>query len=199
MRMEVLAALAQKRTGVFTANGNKVEWAFGYGTMYGDIVGAIALFMDLLKREIYQLGDYLNREVYRFDAIPRRIFARVPTAELASAQVDPFFYGGLGHRGYHDEWVRAVTEFRWDPDRCLEEYRAATLERSFLLEPGRLKTLFATEKDFVARLETDWASFTTAYRKRMQAPPGPVFSRRGFGGDLNESLSVLPKSAVRSL
>jgi NAD+ synthase (glutamine-hydrolysing) len=204
MRMEVLAALAQKTEqinglaktgGVFTANGNKVEWAFGYGTMYADIAGAIALFMDLVKREIYQIGDFLNRNVFGFDAIPRRTFERVPTAELAKAQVDPFFYGGLEHRGYHDEWVRAVTEFRWDPDRFLEEYLAGTLEKSFLLEPGTLMALFPTAQDFVSRLEKDWADFTTAYRKRIQAPPGPVFSRRAFGGDLNESLYAFPLTA----
>src|SRR6185436_1063169 len=192
MRMEVLAALAQKpgeinglakTGGVFTANGNKVEWAFGYGTMYADIAGAIALLMDLVKREIYQLGDFLNRRVYRSDVIPRRIFERKPTAELARGQVDPFFYGSLEQRGYHDEWVRAVTEFRWDPDRFLEEYLAGRLEQSFLLEPGTLKALFPTGQEFVTRLEKDWSDFTTAYRKRMQAPPGPVFSRRGFGGD----------------
>jgi NAD+ synthase (glutamine-hydrolysing) len=192
MRMEVLAALAQKHGGVFTANGNKVEWAFGYGTMYADIAGAIALFMDLVKREVYQLGDFLNRQVYGFDAIPQRIFARVPTAELAKAQVDPFFYGGLEHRGYHDEWVRAVTEFRWDPNRFEEEYQAETLEKSFLLEPGSLKVLFPTTEDFMRRLERDWTAFTTAYRKRIQAPPGPVFSRRAFGGDLNESMNAFP-------
>jgi NAD+ synthase (glutamine-hydrolysing) len=192
MRMEVLAALAQKRGGVFTANGNKVEWAFGYGTMYADIAGAIALFMDLVKREVYQLGDYLNRKVYGFDAIPRRIFERVPTAELAKAQVDPFFYGGLEHRGYHDEWVRAVTEFRWDPSRFVAEYQAGTLEKSFLLEPGSLKVIFPTPESFMRRLEKDWTSFTRAYFKRIQAPPGPVFSRRAFGGDLNESLNAFP-------
>jgi NAD+ synthase (glutamine-hydrolysing) len=204
MRMEVLAALAQKPEqingltktgGVFTANGNKVEWAFGYGTMYADIAGAIALFMDLVKREIYQIGDFLNREVYRSDAILRRTFERAPTAELARAQVDPFFYGSLEHRGYHDEWVRAVTEFRWDPDRFLEEYLAGSLEKSFLLESGTLNTLFPTPREFITRLEKDWSDFTTAYRKRIQAPPGPVFSRRAFGGDLNESLYAFPLTA----
>jgi len=204
MRMEVLAALAQKPEqinglaktgGVFTANGNKVEWAFGYGTMYADIAGAIALFMDLVKREIYQIGDFLNREVYRSDVIPRRTFERAPTAELARAQVDPFFYGSLEHRGYHDEWVRAVTEFRWDPDRFLEEYLMGNLEKSFLLEPGTLNALFRTGQDFIARFERDWSDFTTGYRKRVQAPPGPVLSRRGFGGDLNESLYAFPLTA----
>ena len=204
MRMEVLAALAQKverigdltrNGGVFTANGNKVEWAFGYGTMYADIAGAIALFMDLVKREVYQLGDFLNREFYRFDAIPRRIFDRVPTAELARGQVDPFFYGGVHHRGYHDEWVRAITEFRWDPDRFLEEYLEGSLEESFRLEPGTLKKLFPTAQEFVDRLERDWMNFTNAYRKRLQAPPGPIFTKRAFGGDLNESVYVFGPTA----
>ena len=107
---------------------------------------------------------------------------------MAAAQADPFFHGGLHHGGYHDEWVRAVTEFRWDPDRFIQEYRAGTLEKSFLLDPGTPRKLFPAGTDFIDRLKLDWTNFTNDYRKRMQAPPGPVFSRRAFGGDLNESL-----------
>ena len=64
-----------------------------------DDQGVHAGASDLVKREVYQLGDFLNREFYHFDAIPPRVFDRVPTAELARGQVDPFFYGGVHHRG----------------------------------------------------------------------------------------------------
>jgi NAD+ synthase (glutamine-hydrolysing) len=202
VRMEILAAWAQepgvvnglnKTGGLFTANGNKDEMTFGYGTMYGDVAGAVMLLVDMVKREVYQLGDYLNREVYKRGVIPTRIFARKPTAELDSKQtVDPFDYGNLEHNGYHDGFVRAVTEFRYDPLRLLSEYAEGTLEKSMLLPEGHLDKLFPTAENFIRRLERDWSSFTGSYWKRMQCPPGPVFTRRAYGGDLTESLYVFP-------
>ncbi|MBP9821857.1 MAG: NAD(+) synthase [Candidatus Pacebacteria bacterium] len=199
-RMLKLAALAQKeevlnglikKGGRFTANGNKIEMAFGYGTMYADIAGATMLFGDLVKREVYQLGAYLNDVIYRSfpRMIPESIFGRPPADELSvDRKKDPFDYGNLTERGYHDEWVRAVTEFRWDPMRLLTEYAEGTIEKSFMLPQGRIKKLFPTAKSFIERLKADWKMFTIAYWKRMQCPPVPIFSRRAFGGDLSESL-----------
>jgi NAD+ synthase (glutamine-hydrolysing) len=199
-RMEVLAGLAQKKEtvnglkktgGFFLANSNKVEMAFGFGTMYADIAGALMPLGDLVKREVYQLADYLNREVYGREVIPQSVFERPPLAALdESHSADPFDYGSLQHRGYHDEWVRAVTEFRWDPERFLAEYVQGTLEKTLLLPPGRINQLFPTAKNFIERLHKDWRDFTRAYWKRMQSPPLFVFSRRAFGGDLAESLSA---------
>ena len=204
-RMEVLAALAQKeetigglvkKGGRFTANGNKDEMTFGYGTMYGDVAGAVMPLVDLTKREVYQLGNYLNHEIYKKPPIPNSIFERQPTAELdMEHSSDPFDYGNLDHRGYHDEWVRAVTEFRWDPVRFLREYLDGTLEKSMLLPDGHIAKLFSSARSFVLRLERDWSSFTNSYWKRMQCPPGPVFTRRAYGGDLTESMYAFPPTA----
>ncbi|MBX4205046.1 MAG: NAD(+) synthase [Candidatus Doudnabacteria bacterium] len=197
-RMEVLAALSQngataEKIGFFTANGNKVEMTFGYGTMYGDVAGAIMLLSDLVKREIYQMGDYLNRVVYKREVIPAGIFTRKPTAELDTTRsADPYDYGDLARRGYHDEWVRAVTEFRWDPVRFLTEYEQGTLEQTMLLPSGHIAKLFPSAESFVKRLEKDWSSFTASYWKRMQCPPGPIFTRRAYGGDLSESIYAFP-------
>ncbi len=198
-RMEVLAALAQKQEttnglekkgGRFTANGNKIEMAFGYGTMYADIAGATMLFGDLVKREVYQLGDYLNRSVFCRTVIPDSVFNRPPEDGLSKlSSKDPFDYGSLEHRGYHDELVRAWTEWRKDPLWFLEEYAAGTLEKTLMLPEGHLRKLFPTNRDFVERLEKDWQMFTTAYWKRIQCPPVPVFTRRAFGGDLSESMN----------
>ena len=60
-----------------------------------------------------------------------------------------------------------MTEFRWDPDRFMEEYLAGTLEKSLLLDPGTVKRIFPTARDFVARLQKYWTDFTNAYRKRI--------------------------------
>jgi NAD+ synthase (glutamine-hydrolysing) len=197
-RMLKLAALAQKeevinglvkKGGFFTANGNKVEMAFGYGTMYADIAGAEMFLGDLVKREEYQLADYLNREVFSYEVIPQSIFTRPALDGLDVVSTpDPFDYGNLDRRGYHDEWVRAVTEFRWDPERFLMEYKNGTLEQTFMLPQGHLQKLFPTAQTFIERLEADWEIFCRAYFKRMQCPPVIDVSRRAFGGDLSESL-----------
>ena len=60
-RKEVLAAIAQDIGGRFVCNSNKVEVAFGYGTLYGDIAGFYAPLGDLVKREVRQIADYMNK------------------------------------------------------------------------------------------------------------------------------------------
>lgn len=187
-RMEVLAATAQKLGGVFTNNGNKVEAAFGYCTRYADNAGFVAMFADLVKREVYQIGDYLNKVVYEREVIPAECFTIVPTAELNTNQKDPFDYGNLERRGYHDELVRALTEFRFNPEKILELYLKGTLESEFRLEPGHLTRLFVTANDFVKDLEKSWQMFHDAYSKRVETQPIPIISKRAFGFDLRESM-----------
>ena len=186
-RMEIIAAVAQDRSAVYSANGNKVELAFGYGTLYGDIAGFIAPLADLVKREVYQLAAYLNREVHQKEVIPQTCFDIAPTAELKNSQRDPFDYGSLQKRGYHDEMVRAFTEFRRNPEWFLEQYAKGSLEESFQLDPGTLKRLFPTARDFVRDLEEKWNMLHRSYFKRVQAPPIPIVSKRAFGADLREA------------
>lgn len=194
MRMEILAGVAQQRGGVFTNNGNKIETAFGYCTMQGDMAGALALLADLVKREVRQVADYGNRVIYGRDVIPRACIDVRPTAELDDGQTiehgggDPFHYGTLTARGYHDELVRAFTEFRVGPAWVLEHYARGTLEAELLLVPGTLATIFPTAASFIADLEEKWRLFTSAVRKRVQAPPVAIISKRAFGYDLRESL-----------
>lgn len=188
VRMEILAAEAQKLGGLFSCNSNKVEVAFGYGTMYGDIAGYLAAFGDLVKREVYQLADYFNRVVFEREIIPQSCFKIKPKAELKRDQKDPFDYGNLEVRGYHDEMVRAMTEFRWNPEKFVEKYVAGKLEKELKLEPGTLKRLFPNVRDFLSDLEKSWRLFFDAYRKRVQAPPIPIVTKRAFGFDLREAL-----------
>jgi len=188
VRMEILAARSQDLGCMFSANWNKVEAAFGYGTLYGDMAGVMALIGDLVKREVYQLADYLNREVYKREVIPQECFDIAPTAELALNQKDPFDYGRLNHRGYHEEMVRAFVEFRKNPEWFLESYLKGTLEKELMLESGRLKGLFPSNRDFVRDLEKHWRMFSGAYFKRVQGAPIPIVSKRAFGFDFRESM-----------
>lgn len=187
-RMEILAATAQRLGGVFTCNGNKTEIAFGYGTLDGDMRGWLAPFGDLVKREVRQLAEYLNVGIFKKTVIPQECIDQIPSAELEKNQKDPFDYGYPNKRGYHDEWVRAVTEFRWNPEKFMEMYLKGKLESELMLEPGTLKRLFPTPKDFAHDLEKCWQMFNWAFFKRVQTPPIIVVSRRAFGRDLEESI-----------
>ena len=187
-RMEILAAVAQRENGVYICNSNKVEAAFGYGTLYGDIAGALALLADMVKREVYQLGDYYNKNVFKREIIPNDCFSVVPTAELGVNQKDPFHYGNLNRRGYHDEMVRAFTEFRLGPEWFLEAYISDKLDDALKLEPGTVKQLFPTVDKYIADLEKHWLLYRRAFFKTNQMPPILIVSRRAFGYDLRRSM-----------
>lgn len=191
VRKEILAAIAQNIDGRFVCNSNKVEVAFGYGTLYGDIAGFYAPLGDLTKREVRQIADYLNKVVFKREVIPRQCIDQIPSAELedlAKKQKDPFDYGYIDKRGYHDEMVRAFTEFRKNPEWFLEMYIKGKLEEELKLESGTLKQLFPKNEFFVEDLEKQWRALYWSFFKRVQCPPIPIFSKRAFGRDLEESL-----------
>ena len=189
VRMQFLKAIAAKRGAVFPNNGNKVEAAFGYFTLYGDSAGFMAPIGDLVKGEVRQVADFLNKVIFDCEVIPKVCIDMPPTAELAREQIDPFCYGTLTKRGYHDEMVRAFVEFRKNPEWFLKCYVQGVLESELKLEAGTLQRLFPNGMiDFIADLEKHWEAFHNSFHKRNQMPPIPVVSKRAFGFDLRESM-----------
>jgi NAD+ synthase (glutamine-hydrolysing) len=91
IRGDLLMALANKYHAYVLTTGNKTELALGYCTMYGDMCGALAVISDLSKTDVYKVARYVNQQAGR-SVIPDRIFTKIPTAELAPGQVDPFDY-----------------------------------------------------------------------------------------------------------
>ncbi len=72
--------------------GNKSEFATGYCTLGGDMLGGLAPLGDLLKTEVYALARWLNSE-YRAvglskPPIPRASLDKPPSAELRPNQTD---------------------------------------------------------------------------------------------------------------
>jgi NAD+ synthase (glutamine-hydrolysing) len=65
--------------------GNKSEMSVGYCTLYGDMVGALAVIGDVFKTEVYRLCHHVNRERA---VIPRSILDKPPSAELRPGQKD---------------------------------------------------------------------------------------------------------------
>ena len=60
--------------------GNKSEYALGYATLYGDMVGGIAPLKDIYKSDVFELAKELD--------IPEFIINRKPSAELDENQYD---------------------------------------------------------------------------------------------------------------
>jgi NAD+ synthase (glutamine-hydrolysing) len=85
IRGSLLMALSNKFSALVLTTGNKSEMSVGYCTLYGDMVGALAVIGDVLKTHVYELCHYVNREGER---IPRAIIEKQPSAELRPDQKD---------------------------------------------------------------------------------------------------------------
>ena len=85
IRGVLLMALSNKFSALVLTTGNKSEMAVGYCTLYGDMVGALAVIGDLVKTRVYQLCRWINRSR---EVIPVAILEKPPSAELRPDQKD---------------------------------------------------------------------------------------------------------------
>ena len=85
IRGTLLMALSNKFGALVLTTGNKSEMAVGYCTLYGDMVGALAVIGDLVKTRVYAVCRWLNRER---EVIPSAILQKPPSAELRPGQMD---------------------------------------------------------------------------------------------------------------
>jgi NAD+ synthase (glutamine-hydrolysing) len=84
-RGTLLMALANKFGGIVLSTGNKSELAVGYCTLYGDMVGGLAVISDVPKTMVYRLSHYVNS---RRSVIPQATLEKPPSAELRPGQKD---------------------------------------------------------------------------------------------------------------
>jgi NAD+ synthetase len=85
IRGTILMALSNKFGALVLSTGNKSEMAVGYCTLYGDMVGALAVIGDLVKTRVYAICNWLNRDQ---EKIPAAILSKPPSAELRPGQMD---------------------------------------------------------------------------------------------------------------
>ena len=85
IRGALLMALSNKFSALVLTTGNKSEMAVGYCTLYGDMVGALAVIGDLVKTRVYAVCNWLNRNG---EVIPGAILEKPPSAELRPGQKD---------------------------------------------------------------------------------------------------------------
>lgn len=84
-RGTLLMALANKFCAIVLSTGNKSELAVGYCTLYGDMVGGLAVISDVPKTMVYRLALYVNS---RRSVIPQATLDKPPSAELRPDQKD---------------------------------------------------------------------------------------------------------------
>src|SRR5579859_4664489 len=81
----LLMALSNKFGALVLSTGNKSELAVGYCTLYGDMVGGLAVISDVPKTLVYRISAYVNS---RRQVIPEATMTKPPSAELRPDQKD---------------------------------------------------------------------------------------------------------------
>ena len=81
----ILMALSNKFGAIVLSTGNKSELGVGYCTLYGDMVGGLAVISDVPKTLVYRLSHYVNS---RRAVIPADTLEKPPSAELRPDQKD---------------------------------------------------------------------------------------------------------------
>ena len=84
-RGSLIMAISNKLGGIALNTSNKSEAAMGYGTLYGDLVGALSVIGDVYKTQAYDIARFINREQI---IIPEHILTKAPSAELRPGQKD---------------------------------------------------------------------------------------------------------------
>ena len=86
MRGLLIMAVANKTGALMLNTSNKSELATGYGTLYGDMGGALSVIGDLYKTQVFRIAEYINEVAPGL--IPENILEKPPTAELKHNQKD---------------------------------------------------------------------------------------------------------------
>jgi len=116
IRGDLIMALSNKFGALVLTTGNKSEMAVGYCTLYGDMVGALAVIGDLVKTRVYAVCKWLNRDT---EIIPRAILDKPPSAELRPGQKDT---DSLPPYEVLDPILEAYVERYESPEHIYEEH-----------------------------------------------------------------------------
>ncbi|MEY2829169.1 MAG: hypothetical protein RIQ33_1027 [Bacteroidota bacterium] len=81
----LLMAFSNKFGYILLNTTNKSEAAVGYGTLYGDMCGGIAVLGDVYKTQVFELCKWINQDE---EIIPSNIITKPPSAELRPNQKD---------------------------------------------------------------------------------------------------------------
>ncbi|BDX07952.1 NAD+ synthase [Planctobacterium marinum] len=189
----ILSNIAGRYGRMFTNNGNKVEIALGYATLYGDVGGVIAPIGDLTKAEVFAMVRFLNSEIFKEEVLPETMLPDelfrfgsddiAPSAELRDAQVDPMKFG------YHCALLEAATSFKKvTAEEVMSWYLEGTLAKHLNVAEALLQRWGLKDPEtFITDLEWFYEAIRKSVFKRIQAPPIILTSPSAYGFDIRES------------
>jgi NAD+ synthase/NAD+ synthase (glutamine-hydrolysing) len=148
----LLMAMSNKFGALVLSTGNKSELAVGYCTLYGDMVGGLAVISDVPKTLVYRISNYVNS---RRRVIPENTITKPPSAELRADQKDSDSLPPY-------EVLDAILE-----DYVEESSSAEQIARVNNFDPALVRQVIR----MVERSEY----------KRQQAAPGIKISAKAFG------------------
>lgn len=150
-RGTLLMAISNKFGHILLNTSNKSEAGVGYGTLYGDMAGSLAVIGDIYKTQIYKLAEFINRNE---TIIPENTLRKPPSAELRPGQMDS---DSLPPYAILDSILFQLVE----------------LEKS-----GSEVVTLGFDKELVQRIAT---LLSNAEFKRFQSPPILRVSPKAFG------------------
>ncbi|MHC4874575.1 MAG: NAD+ synthase [Planctomycetota bacterium] len=155
IRAVYLMALSNKFGWLVLNTSNKSESAVGYGTMYGDMIGAYAVLKDVFKTTVFKLSWYVNKK-HGHEVIPETTITRPPTAELRPDQKDSDSIPEY-------EILDPVLEAYIEKDMSIAEMISAGFNEEVIRRAVRLTDI------------NEW--------KRRQSVPGVRVTPKAFGKD----------------
>ena len=133
IRGTILMTWANRYNALLLNTSNKSELFTGYGTLYGDLCGAVMVIADLYKLQVYELSRYEN-ELHGKEVIPESILTKAPSAELRPNQKDS---DSLPEYEHLDPVLHALCEEELTPEQVVERGTdAALVDRIVRLKKG---------------------------------------------------------------
>jgi NAD+ synthase (glutamine-hydrolysing) len=170
IRGALLMALSNKFGALVLTTGNKSEMSTGYCTLYGDMVGALAVIGDVFKTRVYALSRYANRGR---ETIPRNSLEKPPSAELRPGQRDT---DSLPPYEVLDPILEAYVERYCSAEQILAERMAAGGSEDGIVDLGLIRRVLS----LVERSEY----------KRQQAAPVLKVTQKSFGSGRRFPIAV---------
>ncbi len=151
IRGATVMAISNRSGALPLTTGNKSEVAVGYCTLYGDMVGGLAVISDVPKTMVYRLAQWVNRDEER---IPQNTIDKPPSAELRPDQKDE---DSLPPYDVLDPILEGYVEDQQSAEELVARgFDPATVERVVRLIRG-------------------------SEYKRRQAAPGLIITKKAFG------------------
>lgn len=133
IRGTILMTWSNRFNALLLNTSNKSELFTGYGTLYGDLCGAMMVIADLYKVQVYELSHHENERHGR-EVIPEAILTKAPSAELRPNQKDS---DSLPEYELLDPVLHALCEEELTPEQVIARGTdAALVERIVKLKKG---------------------------------------------------------------